>query len=848
MNANERETSAARFRQQCLRDAETAIAAGAWSRAADVWSRFRDAFPEEAAGYVGGAFALRVCGQSHEACEIALAGLARVPDDPDLRCELAWSLWGAGNIAAAADAAESLRARFPDRADGFNLGLMALSALGRFDEAERLGRRARRLFANDEEILTQCALIPGGRGDWRASAARLGALHKRFSGNPSIARSAVAAQREAGRLKAAAATADRALQQFPDDVDLLLERAWVEGARGDWPAMVERCETLRRRFPDDQGVLRTTVMALRASGDLVAAARLVASGLERFPDDEGLLIESAEVHLVGENWERADAQLREIRSRFPHLATGWAQGSLALRQMRRHGEALAIAEEGCARFPNDLELRAEEARALRAAGEHERALARLDVLRADFPDSADVPELQSATLREAGRFDEAAALIEAAVRQFPDDFGLAYERALIAVDRQDTGEAAQRLREVRERFPDRPEPVALEASALRDLGRLEEAEAAIAAGRARFPADPSLVAEAALVQADRKSWAGAVEIAATLRAIAPGDKRGYVIATFALLELRRYAEAEALINEGFERFPDDRDVGAQRAHAATNRADWPEALRRWSALVEKFPDDRECVSSLLYVRAAAQHTEIEPAPATARISGADIDRHRWTLPAGKLSQEEIENDRRRLADFESLGENCEFGSLQSRFQLEPLGLLRWGSIYPRQLVAMLDARLEGVGLAENTFVDDLERREYLAGDRRYFSMHTFIPCATASREQVHRQICRRLRFLKDKFIEDLSEAHKIFVYKSHGEALSDEAARAIWKSLQAYGANRLLCVRPTESASRSGRIEAVGERLYHGYIKGLGNGVEDADERVDDWLSLCRTVHALAFG
>jgi hypothetical protein len=41
-----------------------------------------------------------------------------------------------------------------------------------------------------------------------------------------------------------------------------------------------------------------------------------------------------------------------------------------------------------------------------------------------------------------------------------------------------------------------------------------------------------------------------------------------------------------------ERFPDDLAIARQYAMAADYRQDWGEALRRWNALVTRFPNDR----------------------------------------------------------------------------------------------------------------------------------------------------------------------------------------------------------------------------------------------------------------
>ena len=50
--------------------------------------------------------------------------------------------------------------------------------------------------------------------------------------------------------------------------------------------------------------------------------------------------------------------------------------------------------------------------------------------------------------------------------------------------------------------------------------------------------------------------------------------------------------AEALIEKAVKRFPGVVVAWIQWASAAEHRRDWPEALRRWEAIGERFPNDQ----------------------------------------------------------------------------------------------------------------------------------------------------------------------------------------------------------------------------------------------------------------
>jgi hypothetical protein len=178
------------------------------------------------------------------------------------------------------------------------------------------------------------------------------------------------------------------------------------------------------------------------------------------------------------------------------------------------------------------------------------------------------------------------------------------------------------------------------------------------------------------------------------------------------------------------------------------------------------------------------------------------------------------------------------------FGAEPLGLLRWAEIHPTELLALLESRLEGIGLPENTEVG-AGNYEYVARDKRYFSMHTFLNQSEYEKDKVHRLMCRRLVFLKDKLIRDLAEGQKILVYKNFDNTLSDSQAVRIWQAIRQYGRGRLLCVRPAGRARPAGRVVMAEDGLMHGYLEGLTVDPHAARTYLGPWLNLCRQAASL---
>jgi len=841
-------------RDQVAAEAESAAESGDWEEAAALWSRIREAFPDDLDAHVLGARALRYAGQIADSVRVATAAVEAFPDEAAPLVELGWAHWADGDVDQAYDAAHRMVEQFPDLPDGYILAIRCLVQDGHFDAAEVFCDNGRELCPEEEALWIEHVRLPSYRGDWVETARRCARLRQQAPDRVIGWTEGIIALREAGKRESAETLADDAAYLFPDEIDPLIELAWLEKLSGDDRAMVERCADLIERFPDDPRPIILSLGALRELGDIDEAEAMAADGIERFAADEALWAEWALLAIHRADWDEADARLGAIRERFPGSVRGWTQGTMVLREAGNREAAEALAAEGVERFPNDASMAIEQIVLAVALQDFDNALEWADALRARFPDDPEAWRIGIAVLRDNGQIDDAKSLAEEGLERFPDEFALADERALISATEEDWEDAAERWADLRERFPDRPESYVTEVLARRNLKQLDLAEQLVEAARERFPNEVRLAAEAAWIACDRQNWNDAIALCDEIREQFPDAPQGYAIGTFALLKEARIDEAEALIVPALERFPTDADVAVQYATTALEQADWSEARRRWEHVRDNFPDRAETDFMLTYVNRLDHITEIDsgkvtrPAEAQPTIVASTSSATRLRRAETPLG-ENPEDLRHLLLKFESIGDNCEFGIVQTRFGAETLGLLRWGTIFPGQLVEMLDNRLEGVGLPENTFAREDPTGEYVAGDNRYFHMHTFINHHQAPAEQVHRQMCRRLSFLKEKFIEDLEAAEKIFVYKTSDEHSDDQDLQAIWTAMQAYGPNRLLCIRPTEDKAQSGHVELVAPRLMHGTIEGLTPAFDDTaklDDHLAAWLVACRTAHQIA--
>ena len=137
------------------------------------------------------------------------------------------------------------------------------------------------------------------------------------------------------------------------------------------------------------------------------------------------------------------------------------------------------------------------------------------------------------------------------------------------------------------------------------------------------------------------------------------------------------------------------------------RDDWEAASDIWSRYATLYPDDwvggfyRERAATMLQFERAERQL---PQPSYAPVAVGHV---------------EDESLRQLMLRFESIGEDCEFGSVQRRYGAEPLGLLRWNDASYPALAAALEQDFAGCGEPETTMLDVGAIDEVYVRDRRW---------------------------------------------------------------------------------------------------------------------------------
>lgn len=214
---------------------------------------------------------------------------------------------------------------------------------------------------------------------------------------------------------------------------------------------------------------------------------------------------------------------------------------------------------------------------------------------------------------------------------------------------------------------------------------------------------------------------------------------------------------------------------------------------------------------------------------------------------GKGQPIEVPAPERLMLGFESLGERCDFGSVQLHFGADPLGLLRFSYAPLDVLIRELDSGFAGVGSTDDTDIVVEANGENTLYLRCGFRFHTYIFAkdlpTEADRSAFRHQQLRRLQFLRGKIIGDLTSAEKIFVYANDDRPTIRDAER-LFSALNRYGPNALLFVRP--DAVDFGCVHVRRSGLYLGHYARRTN-YEHEQPPFDLWLQLCEAAWRLHY-
>lgn len=212
---------------------------------------------------------------------------------------------------------------------------------------------------------------------------------------------------------------------------------------------------------------------------------------------------------------------------------------------------------------------------------------------------------------------------------------------------------------------------------------------------------------------------------------------------------------------------------------------------------------------------------------------------------------------RVFSNFESLGEDCEFGLVQQRAGILHPHLLRFSAASENSadrlphLMMLLKYRLHQ--LEKPDFLDMfLPEEEWNNVDPEWrirhkmykWSTHTGLLVKNFPKETISQKIpdfSVVIEFMKSQFLRELELGRKVWIWKS-GVPSSLVNIKKLLDILKNYGPNKLLWVQNADQDHPPGTIEKLDADLWCGYIKKpnehwKGHWSEDAD-----WLELLKNT------
>ncbi len=770
-----------------------------YEAALERWAWLRDRFPADPRWIAGVTRSLRLLGRIHEAEKAIEPGLARSPANRALLMEFAALAEKRGDDEKAALRWAEVRLRHPVFEPGYTAGTVPLRRLKRYDEAEQVLRQAIEQFPSSAQPAMDFARVAEERGDFPEARSRWAASRLRFPAVPQIRIAEADLCAKLGDLDSAKALAEAALRQFPDNKVLTARlSSWHKGEQGS--------EARKEGVAD-----------IRAAAQ--RAAKL-------------------------QNWEQALALNEVLIDKVPDQVGYYLGAAFALRMLKRTDDAEVLLLTAERKFPEASQISTDLARISMDRRDFATALERWHHAAKLRPDLAPSWSGIPATLRGMRRYDDAEAASSDLIARFPDDPTGYAERANVATDRCQWEEAAKRWETVRTKFPNFRPAYTATSWPLRQLQRYHDAEEILIDATTRFPHFALAHAEFARIAEDRKDWQEAVQRWTRFRKLFPEDVLGFSGLAFAYESTGRYRDAEELLRNGLALFPGHETCLVAHARIASTLENWPEAVARWTHALELLPNSHLAKQGLGNARLLAS---LQNAMNLPENDIREPGKHRAFTGRGPSHSSSVRHEGdadKIMLRFESLGANCEFGLVQRHFGIEPLGLLRWTGVSPSNLIAALDSDLEGIGEPDFTQLYALDG-EWVTSDTRWqMVMHTFIPSTAAYYEKLYPEICNRLRFLRQKLLEDLEDSEKIFTYQDPCGVMADDVSD-LHRAIRRFGPSTFLCVNIETPDHQAGTVLSPRDGLLLGFVSRLGPVDRPGrppgyfDIRYDDWLKVC---------
>jgi len=494
-------------------------------------------------------------------------------------------------VETALDILRKLRIAFPNAADGYLKAADLLNRQGLLEQSLALLRDGQARFADDIRFNIDLGWLTLRMRNFQAACMEWQRVRDTWSKHPVGYVGGAITLREMKRLDEANTLLESAIRLFPADAGARIEHAWLAHRAHHWKEALHRWEAVRRIFPNHPSGFTGAAATFAESGQSDQAEMMLSDAVQTHPDDPGIAIELARIAHRRRKWDTAISRWQVVRTKFANVPAGFTGGAETLREAGRWHDAEALLSTAAERWPTDQGVATEIAWLAYHRSDWETATERWTNVRDRFPNHQSGYLIGARALQAAGQASPALAVLAEAQRRWPNDQPVLITTADLANARGDHPECVRIGKQLVALFPNEGAGYFHASRALRELGRYAEAEDCLADAPSKFPDDASILSIWASLSMGLQNWPEAIGRWRLLQQRFPAEPKFFWQCANALTSSGNEDEAEMLLKEAAQRFPNDTLVASMYTESLLRRGAVAEADAAAARMRQGFPDD-----------------------------------------------------------------------------------------------------------------------------------------------------------------------------------------------------------------------------------------------------------------
>lgn len=199
-----------------------------------------------------------------------------------------------------------------------------------------------------------------------------------------------------------------------------------------------------------------------------------------------------------------------------------------------------------------------------------------------------------------------------------------------------------------------------------------------------------------------------------------------------------------------------------------------------------------------------------------------------------------------MLQFQSVGDNCEFGVVQRYCGVEPSGLFRFSTSGIQELIDALNEDFASYGAPGDLEIIPGTGNFYWCRSRRYgFGRSSNQTVGTVDPAELLAREYDKVAHLKTRLLKELAAGQQIVVRKGDTGETRDQFLQ-LAAAIRRHGPARVMRVEVATAPETIGTAEWHAPGILFAYVRRFSP--YDGGMRIDlePWIDLCRDAHALA--